>query len=406
MSGLISRFVFLVVAAAMCGATAFDSPPSTDAAPQLESPPPVTVATTTSTTMPPTVATAPSTTSTVPAGAEAEAPPIEVPDQLEATVVFGGDVLIHSTLRSHAALGGNVYDFRPMFEAIRPALLTADLAICHLEVPLTSSNTDLSTYPRFNAPHEVATAIAYAGFDGCSTASNHSADEGAAGMIDTLDILDRAGLSHAGTARSPEEAGSATFYQTGGPTVAHIAGTYWLNGLSTPEGQDWMAQRLDVDQILGMADSAREAGADLVVVSVHCCTEYRSEPTPEQVEIFDRLIRSPSVDLVVGHHSHVVGPIDTVDGEFLVYGLGNLLSGQLHRTDSREAYLAFVRAEWANGRWAFTAVEAMPVFVESGSYQIVPVGPDTASYARTMAILNSRDVTVAQRTVDGAAESG
>jgi len=267
-------------------------------------------------------------------------------------------------------------------------------------------NSDLSTYPRFNAPHEVAEAIAYAGFDGCSTASNHSIDKGAAGLLDTLDILDRAGLSHAGTARTPEEAASATFYETGGPTVAHIAGTYWLNGLSTPEGQDWIAQRLDVDQILGMADSAREAGADLVVVSVHCCTEYRIEPTPEQVEIFDRLIRSPSVDLVVGHHSHVVGPIDTVDGEFLIYGLGNLLSGQLHRTDTREGYLAFVRAEWANGRWSFTNVEAMPVYVESGSYQVVPVGADSASFARTMAVLSSRGVVVAPRTVAGAADSG
>ena len=406
MSGLISRFAVLVVAAAMCGVTAFDAPAAADAAPQQQdSPPPVTVVTTISTTIPPPLATAPS-TSTVPAGAESEAPPIEVPDQLEATIVFGGDILVHSTLRSRASLGNNLYDFRPMFEPIRPALVTADLAICHLEVPLTSSNTDLSTYPRFNAPHEVADAIAYAGFDGCSTASNHSVDKGPAGLIDTLDVLDRVGLSHAGTARTPDEAASATFYETGGPTIAHIAGTYWLNGLSTPEGQDWMAQRLDVDQMLGMADAARELGADLVVMSVHCCTEYRVEPTQEQVEIFDRLIRSPSVDLVVGHHSHVVGPIDSIDGEFLLYGLGNLLSGQLHRTDTREGYLAFVSAEWAEGRWAFTAVEAMPVFVESGSYQVVPVGADTASFARTMAVLNSRDVVVAPRDVDGAADPG
>jgi hypothetical protein len=404
MSGLISRFLVLVAAAALCGVAAFDSPRVVETVPQpAASPPPVSSAPTPSTTVPPAAPSIPDSTSTVP-GPDPEEP--EIPEQTEATIVFGGDILIHSTLRARAALGGDAYDFRPMFEQIRPAIVTADLAICHLEVPLTSTNTDLSTYPRFNAPHEVADAIAYAGFDGCSTASNHSVDKGVAGLIDTLDIFDRAGLSYAGTARTPEEAASATFYETDGPTVAHIAGTYWLNGLSTPEGQDWMAQRLDIDQMLAIADSAREAGADLVVVSVHCCTEYRTEPTPEQVEIFDRLIRSPSVDLVVGHHSHVVGPVDAVDGEFLVYGLGNLLSGQLHRTDTREGYLAFARAEWANGRWAFTGIEALPLFVESGSYVIVPVGADTASYNRTMGVLNSRDVVVTPRTVDGAAESG
>lgn len=407
MSGLISRFLVLVAAAAMCGVTAYDSPPAAKTAPLPLAGSPIVTSVTTpaspSTTVNPPVP-ASSTTSTVPdTGAEDPGlPEPEAPDQTEATIVFTGDILIHSTLRARASLGGDAYDFRPMFEPIRPAIVSADLAICHLEVPLTSSNTDLSTYPRFNAPHEVAAAIAYAGFDGCSTASNHSVDKGAAGLIDTLDILDRAGLSHAGTARTPEEAASATFYETDGPTVAHIAGTYWLNGLSTPDGQDWMAQRLEVDQILRMADSARDAGADLVVVSVHCCTEYRTEPTADQVEIFDRLIRSPSVDLVVGHHSHVVGPVDVVDGEFLIYGLGNLLSGQLHRTDTREGYLAFVRAQWADGRWSFTAVEALPVFVESGNFQIVPVGDDAASYARTMGVLNSRNVVVVPRPVEGA----
>lgn len=408
MSGLISRFLVLAVAAAMCGTTAFDSPSAVGPELAVESPAPATVATTptpTSTTAPPPVATASfTTTRTASEGAGNER--TDEPEQTEATIVFAGDILIHSTLRARASLGGDAYDFRPMFEAIRPAIVTADLAICHLEVPLTSSNTDLSTYPRFNAPHEVAEAIAYAGFDGCSTASNHSADKGAAGLIDTLEILDRAGLSHAGTARSPEEAASATFYETDGPTVAHIAGTYWLNGLTTPEGQEWLAQRLDIDEILTMADSARDAGADLVVVSVHCCTEYRSEPTADQIEIFDQLIRSPSVDLVVGHHSHVVGPVDTIDGEFLIYGLGNLLSGQLHRTDTREGYLAFVSAQWADGRWTLTAVEALPVFVESGSYQIVPVDADTASFARTMGVLNSRDLIVTPHTADEAAGPG
>ncbi len=137
MSGLISRFAVLVAAAAMCGVTAFDASPVANAAPQQpDSSPPVVATTTTAATAPAPVATSPSTTSTVPA--EAEVPPIDMPDQVESTIVFGGDILIHSTLRSRANLGGDAYDFRPMFDSIRPALATADLAICHLEVPLTS----------------------------------------------------------------------------------------------------------------------------------------------------------------------------------------------------------------------------------------------------------------------------
>lgn len=138
----------------MCGVAAFDSPPAVEADSQpAPSSARVSAVTTTSTTIPPPAPTLPSTTSTVPEPVPEEP---EAPDQTAATIVFGGDILIHSTLRARAVLGGDAYDFRPMLEQIRPAIVTADLAICHLEVALTSSNTDLSTYPRFNAPHEVA----------------------------------------------------------------------------------------------------------------------------------------------------------------------------------------------------------------------------------------------------------
>lgn len=306
-----------------------------------------------------------------------------------ATLLFGGDILVHNGVRRSASTGATEFDFKPMFNAIKPVVSSADLAICHLEVPLTSTNTDLSSYPKFNAPHELAEGIADAGFDGCSTASNHSVDKGEAGLVDTLDILDAAGLKHAGTARSPEEAASATIYDLGNLTVAHIAGTYWLNGLSTPPDKEWMAQRLDIDTLLEMAGQARWAGADLVVVSVHCCTEYRANPTDAQVAIFKKLIESPWVDLVVGHHSHVVGPVDMIDDEYVVYGLGNLLSGQLHTVATSEAFLAVATAQWADGRWSVVDIDAVPTVVERSTYHVVRAEQDGGSFSRTMNTLSS-----------------
>lgn len=316
------------------------------------------------------------------------------PEVNTATLVFGGDILVHNGVRRSASINATEFDFKPMFSDIKPLVSSADLAICHLEVPLTSTNTDLSSYPKFNAPHELAEGIADVGFDGCSTASNHSMDNGEAGLVDTLDILDVAGLKHAGTARTPEEAASATMYDLGNLTVAHIAGTYWLNGLSTPQGKEWMAQRLDTKALLEMASRARGAGADLVVVSVHCCTEYRVDPTDEQVAIFRELIESPWVDLVVGHHSHVVGPVDMIGDEYLVYGLGNLLSGQLHTVATSEAFLTVATAEWADGRWRFVGIDAVPTVVERGTYHVVRAERDSGSFSRTMKTLSSFGVEI------------
>jgi Bacterial capsule synthesis protein PGA_cap len=399
MSGLLFRYIVLAAAVAMTGVTAFTVVPATDVSAAVSPSPQLA--------LPRSIA-SPVVTPKVPfvPGAAVEnihladrrewaaATAISEPDVKRATLMFGGDVLIHNGVRNRASIGGTEFDFRPMFAGIKPIVSAADLAICHLEVPLTSSNTNLSSYPKFNAPHELADAIADAGFDGCSTASNHSVDRGEEGLVDTLNILDAAGLKHAGTARTPEEAGSATMYDLGNLKVAHISGTYWLNGLRTPVDKEWMAQRLDVKQLLELAGRARWAGADLVVVSVHCCTEYRANPTAAQVELFEELIKSPWVDLVVGHHSHVVGPVDKIGDELVIYGMGNLLSGQLHTVPTSEAFLAVATAEWSEGRWKVTDVDAVPTFVERGTYRVTTADADSGSFQRTMNALSSFGIEV------------
>jgi hypothetical protein len=148
------------------------------------------------------------------------------------TLVAGGDVLVHSAVwesaRTHA--GGEGFDFAPMFEPIAAFVAGADLAICHLEVPLSADNAHLASYPRFSAPFELADGIRAAGFDGCSVASNHVLDQGVAGIDATLDHLDRVGLGHAGAARTPEEAHSITTYEVRGTRIAHLSYTYGFNG--------------------------------------------------------------------------------------------------------------------------------------------------------------------------------
>ena len=149
------------------------------------------------------------------------------------TITAGGDILIHRTLAQIAdanAPGANVYDFSPMLDPIEPWVGEADLAICHLEGALDPQNTGLSYYPLFNAPHEVADALAAAGYDACSTAGNHTLDHGFSGMSDTLDILDAAGIGHAGSARIEEER-LPSLYEVNGVTVGHIAYTYDTNGI-------------------------------------------------------------------------------------------------------------------------------------------------------------------------------
>lgn len=296
-------------------------------------------------------------------------------DWRSVTVAVSGDVLIHTRVSTVAGrnMPFGVYDFRPMFRDVKPIIREADLAICHLEVPLSRDNTGLSTYPRFYAPHEVADAIADAGYAGCSTASNHSFDQGVAGVVSTLDVMDDAGLGHAGTARSAAEAAEVTTYELpGGLSLAHLSYTYWLNGLRLPPDKPWLANIIDTPTMLADAATARGEGADIVMVSIHAGNQYQVWPNAQQLAVARALTASPDVDLVVGHHAHWVQPIGVVNGKHVVYGVGNFLSGQVgaERQDGVIVFLELV----ANGvGWAVNEVRYEPTHVDRSDYRVLPV---------------------------------
>ena len=95
------------------------------------------------------------------------------------TVVTTGDFLLHMPVQRQAlAYGGGTHDFAPMLAEIAGEVSAADLALCHMETPISSDNSNLPA-THLQRPREIADAVADAGYDACSTASNHSLDQGA-----------------------------------------------------------------------------------------------------------------------------------------------------------------------------------------------------------------------------------
>ena len=258
------------------------------------------------------------------------------------SLIAGGDVLTHVPVMDSARVSGG-YDFSKQFAPTEDYIKGADIALCHMEVPVAPKGQKPSGYPMFAAPRQLVTDLATAGWDGCSTASNHSVDRGFKGIEATLDAFQEEGLGHAGTARSKDESTQVQYYNVtqGERTVkvANISYTYGLNGLSKPEGKPWAVNTFamdeaDVSPILEAAQEARDDGADIVVASVHCCVEYRTEPGAVQKSIASQIAKSGLVDLYIGHHAHVPQPIRLLDGGpggkgmWTAYGLGNFISNQ------------------------------------------------------------------------------
>lgn len=264
------------------------------------------------------------------------------PGPVSFTLVAGGDILTHGSVNQSARTGSS-YDYGKLWKEMDAWTAGADLALCHLEVPVAPKGTAITGYPTFGAPAKLVDDIAAAGWDGCSLASNHSVDKGWNGVVATLDAFEKARLGATGTARSKAERDAVQWYYVVEGVrrikVAHISYTYGLNGLPKPEGKPWAANTYNagsanVSGVLKDAKAAREEGADVVVVSLHCCVEYVTQPGSAQRKAAEKLAESGLVDLLIGHHAHVPQPVEKLkggphgDGMWAAFGLGNYISNQ------------------------------------------------------------------------------
>jgi poly-gamma-glutamate synthesis protein (capsule biosynthesis protein) len=287
------------------------------------------------------------------------------------TILGAGDILVHPQVWEQAradasAAGRTGFDFFPMFGGVSPAIAGADLAICHLETPLADPDGPFAGYPTFNTPPQVLDGVARAGFDACSTASNHTIDHGEPGVRRTVAALDAAGLGHTGSARSAAEGGTPTVYDAAGVRVGHLSYTAHLNGLRRPAGKEWLANLIDPARIESAARKLRAAGAEIVVLSLHWGTEYRHAPDADQRAWAARLIASSDIDLILGHHAHVVQPFERFGAEWVVYGMGNELARHAEPIDAnREGVMARITfTESAPGTWRVTRAEAIPTWTQ------------------------------------------
>lgn len=336
------------------------------------------------------------------AAGESSASAPEEPEPVRFSVAATGDFLIHSPVFAVALEngGGDRYDFSPMFDQIRPYIEDADLGICHMETPM--SDAEPLGYPVFNTPPDLAKAISGTGWDVCSTASNHTLDQGQEGIDQTNRTLDREGIAHAGSYSSRAASEEPTIVDVEGVEVAFLAYTEMTNGVPLPK--PWSVNLAKADEILDDAAAAREQGAQVVIVNLHAGDEYVAEPSRTQEKLADRLTKSDDVTAVIGQHVHIVQPTERVNDKIVVYGEGNLVSNQSiaccpeASQDGIVALLDFV----VDGEEArVERARYVPVYVQHPDYTVLPVGNALedgtgdaaaleASYERTVDVVGKR----------------
>jgi len=317
---------------------------------------------------------------------------------VQVVVEASGDLLIHSAVYRRALVdgAGRSYTFTPMFAQIKPYIAGADLALCHVETPMTPAAP--AGYPVFNTPPALATAIRLTGWRACSTAATHSLDQGQTGVDDTIRALDRAGVAHTGTFSSAAAQATPLIMTVKGIRVAFLAYTELTNGIPSP--RPWSVNRASAAQILSDARLARRDGAQVVIVNIHWGDQYTAQPSSFQLQLASTLTRSPDITAIVGQHVHIVQPIRIIHGKLVVFGEGNLISNQTSAccpAASQDGMIVLLTITVGSSGAYVSFIHYVPIWVRHPDFVVLPAGAAwrtdpadaaalRASYERTVAV--------------------
>ena len=279
--------------------------------------------------------------------------PINKPSEEEkekvytASVITAGDNLIHSSLYQDANKNANYsgYDFKPMYELIKPIVSNYDIKYYNQETILGGTELGLKSYPVFNSPYEVGDAMIDAGFNLVSLATNHTLDRGEKAVLSSRNYWNnKSNVLAVGSYSSTEERNEVHVEEANGITYTMLNYTYGTNGIRVPSGKEYLVNvwPTDTDNINNPdvdtkyqeykntvkedIDRVRDK-VDVLIVAMHWGVEYTHEPTRYEKDMA-QFLSDNGVDVIIGTHPHVIQPVTYINDTLVIYSLGNFLSAQ------------------------------------------------------------------------------
>ncbi len=257
-------------------------------------------------------------------------------EKYKLSLIMAGDMLVHDKIYNEARknANNNGYDFKPMLTYIKDIVKDYDLAYYNQEVVLGGSSIGLSSYPAFNSPYEVGLDMIDTGFNMVSLATNHTLDRGIKAIENSLDFWNSTDVYTTGSYKTMEERNNIKIKEKNNITYAMLNYTYGTNGIKRPNGYEsyvniWdMSNKNSYEEYKNVVKQDIENirnKVDVLIVAMHFGEEYNFNTTWYQ-EDSSNFLSSLGVDIIIGTHSHVLGPIKWINNTLVIYSLGNFLS--------------------------------------------------------------------------------
>ncbi len=260
-------------------------------------------------------------------------PPMPTYSVKEVNLKACGDNLIHSSIYNQAKARGNgSYDFSYPYEKVKDIISSGDISVLNQETVI-SPVYEPSDYPRFNSPIELKEEMINIGFDVFNQANNHTLDKGEKGILSALsEWKNTPDVLVTGVYENEEDYSNIRQKNVNGINFAFIGMTELTNGLSLPKDSEVVLLRTFEEEKIESRIKQAKNFADVVVVNVHWGVEYTHNPNNAQKKLAQKMA-DWGADLIIGHHPHVLQPIEWLkasDGRDVLcaYSLGNFISAQ------------------------------------------------------------------------------
>lgn len=249
-------------------------------------------------------------------------------------LMFTGDIMLDRGVEYK--IMQNKENWKLPFEKIATFLNSADLLFGNLESQISDKGYNVGSIYSFRADPKSIETLTFAGFDVVSVANNHSFDYTRTAFEDSMRRLKTAGISYTGGGLTKDEAYSPAIREVRGVKIAFLG--YTSVGSSSWQATDnrggiaWIdSQTLN---LLTEAIAKTKQQADIVVVTLHEGYEYQKTPNDLQ-KLFASAAIDAGADFFIGHHAHVVQPLEQYNNGWIAYGLGNFLFDQDFSADTK-----------------------------------------------------------------------
>lgn len=242
-------------------------------------------------------------------------------------LIFVGDIMLDRGVEYMIGKYGQD-DFSFPFLEISSELAKADLVVGNLESQISDKGQNQGSLYSFRANPKAIEGLKTANIGIVSLANNHAFDYGRQALKDSLERLVGANISPIG-AGNEYQAYAPTIKTIGKTKIAFFAYTDQLPA-SLKAGQDAIGVAVinqdSLEKIKQDIVLAKEL-ADIIVISLHWGVEYSAEPNSSQIALAKELADA-GVDLVIGHHPHVVQRYEKYNDSYIFYSLGNFVFDQ------------------------------------------------------------------------------